>query len=304
MKLLVLLNPQAHSGHAGERQEELQNKLRQRGFEARIELTSKPGAARDRVAGLDAGRFDVVAAAGGDGTLFEVTNGLMARPPEDRESLAVLPMGTGNAFSRDLGLATGDIDGAIELISKGASLPVDVAEMRTPTAHFHFINMLGLGLVTEAARTAERFKRLGRGSYTLGALSALIRLPLSRLEMELDGVTLPPKDVLFLQVANSCYTGTHFRMAPDARIDDGLLDVVVVDALSRRRALSLFPTIYQGQHVEAPEVTVHRAASISVARPAGLGCAVDGEFQGKTPLTIRCVPGAINLLGWDGQRTA
>lgn len=295
MKLLVLLNPQAHGGRAAERLEELRRKLRHHGLDAQIELTTAAGAARERVAGLDAGCFDTVVAAGGDGTLFEVTNGLMARAPEYRESLALLPMGTGNAFARDLGLGPGDVDQAIELLKTGAARPIDVAEVHTPADHFYFINMLGLGLVTEAARTAARFKRLGRSAYTLGALSALVRLPVARLALELDGEMLPEQPALFLQVANSCFTGTHFRMAPDARVDDGLLDVVVVNALSRRRALGLFPSIYSGKHVKAPEVAVHRAAHIRVMQPDGLGCAVDGEFIGTTPFTIRCISGALNL---------
>ncbi len=297
MKLLALLNPQAHGGRAGEQQGLLQQKLRDHGLDARVELTTGPGAARERVAALEPGRFDVIVAAGGDGTLFEVVNGLMCRPPAQRESLAVLPMGTGNAFARDLGLAPGAIDQAIGLISAGKARPVDVAEVQTPAEHFHFINILGLGLVTEAARTAARFKRLGRGAYTLGALGALVRLPVAPLRLELDGEKRPVQDTLFIQVANSRYTGTHFLMAPDADMTDGLLDVVVVAKLSRSRALRLFPDIYDGRHIEAREVTVHRAAEIRILEPPGLGCAVDGEFRGETPLTIRCCPGALNVFG-------
>lgn len=297
MKLLVLLNPQAHGGRAGEQQEELQRLLDHHALDAQIELTTRAGAAQERVAGLQAGQFDAVVAAGGDGTLFEIVNGLMSRASGQRESLGVIPMGTGNAFARELDLVPGAVEKAVELISKGLSSPVDVAEVTTSTEHFHFINILGLGLVTEAARSAVGFKSLGRGAYTLGALAALIRLPVSRPIIELDGKTLPVQDMAFLQVANSRFTGTHFVMAPGARINDGLLDVVLVKALSRRRALRLFPMIYDGRHVDADEVTVRRASSIVVSEPAGLRCAVDGEFRGATPLNIRAIPAAINLLG-------
>lgn len=297
MKLLVLLNPRAHGGRAGREQAALQQKLRAHALDAQLEMTTGPGAARERVAGLEPGQFDVIVAAGGDGTLFEVVNGLMDQAPQQRAALAVLPMGTGNAFARELGLAPGAVDRAIGLLKAGSAGRIDVAQVTTATEHFHFINMLGLGLVTEAARTAVRFKWLGRGAYTLGALSALVSLPLSRLTIELDGVALPVQDRLFLQVANTCYTGTHFKMAPKAKMNDGLLDVVLVNALSRRRALQLFPAIYDGEHIEAPEVSVHRVSQIKVSGPADLGCAVDGEFLGNTPLDIRCIAGALNLIG-------
>jgi YegS/Rv2252/BmrU family lipid kinase len=294
--LLILLNPQAHSGRAGQRRAEIEAALSQRGLEATIVMTDAPGQARALVEELPPGAHQAVVAAGGDGTLFEVVNGLMARPPEQREALGLLPMGTGNAFARDLGLAPGAVEDALDLLAAGHTAPADVVEAECDGDRFHFINMLGLGLVTEAARTGVRLKWLGRGAYTAGALFSLLAMPALALELELDDERLALQDGLFLQIANSRYTGTHFKMAPDAEIDDGLLDVVLVRHLPRHRALRLFPAIYDWQHTHAREVSVHRVRRISVLGPAGLGCAVDGEFRGTTPLTVTCLPGAIRLF--------
>jgi diacylglycerol kinase (ATP) len=165
--------------------------------------------------------------------------------------------------------------------------------------------MLGLGFVEDAAQQAKKLKWLGRSAYTLGALIRLLRMPSYDLDVRLDGTPLPGgnqgsegQSLFFLEVANSRFTGTRFLMAPDARLDDGLFDVVVVRSLSMLRALRLFPTIYDGSHLAEPEVEVHRAheVEISARSPIG-GLIVDGEFYGALPIAIRCRPAALQVVG-------
>lgn len=297
MRPLVIINPNAHGGRAAAQEPAIAAALLARGVEAVIRRTTAPGQATELVRNLPAGAFDTVIAAGGDGTLFEVVNGLMSRPPEARESLAVLPLGTGNAFARDLGLEPGDWRAALELIASGERRAIDVGEASAGDDQFWFINMLGLGFVIDAAKQALRLKRLGRAAYTLGALLRLIDMPRYPLNVILDGKPLDLDALFFMEIANSRYTGTHFMMAPDAQLDDGVFDVVLVHPLSRRRALKLFPTIYDGRHVSAPEVEVRRAREVRVEASGSLACAVDGEFRGATPLTVRCLPGALEVWG-------
>lgn len=296
MRCFVVVNPRAHGGRTGRGRAALEQTLRNRGLDAELFETTAPGDATRAVGALSPGAFDTVICAGGDGTLFEVVNGLMARPLETRETLGVLPMGTGNAFARDLGLEPGDTDTAMEMILAGDSRPVDVAEVQGRAGRFHFINILGAGFVVRAGRAAQALKALGRGAYTLGALAALARLPALPMRIELDGVPLDVSDTLFVQVANSRFTGTRFLMAPEARIDDGLLDLVHVRRLPRPRILRLFPTIYDGLHVKEPEVTVRRARHVRLLAPDGLDCMADGEFHGVTPLDIQCLPSQIRCL--------
>jgi len=296
VRSLVVVNPAAHGGRAGRHLERLREAFRRRGLDADFHCTSEPGEATRRVAGLAPGAVDRVIAAGGDGTLFEVVNGLMARPEAGRETLGILPLGTGNAFSRDLGLEPGALEDGVERLVAGRTRPVDVVEARCAGERFHFVNMLGLGFVVRAARAAQRLKFLGRAAYSLGAVACLVHLPERRLVLELDGERRDPVDCLFLEIANSRYTGTRFLMAPEARIDDGLLDVVLARRLPRRRALRLFPTIYDGLHLQAPEVSVHRAAQVRILAPEGENCLVDGEFRGTTPLTLTCRPGALRVV--------
>ncbi len=313
MRLFLVLNPRAHAGRAGEREAEIISVAAGLGQDVTVRRTEAPGHAETVVRELEPGEFDVVVAGGGDGTLFEVVNGLMARPAENREALGVLPLGTGNAFARDLGLQPEDWRPALQRIAEGRQRPVDVGEVTGADDRFWFINMIGAGFVVDAARMAQRLKALGRAAYTLGALARLVVMPRYPLEIEIDGVPLAvdsagpgrarrPDGAFFVEIANSRYTGTHFCMAPGARIDDGLLDVVLVDSLSRRRALHLFPSIYEGGHVRAPEVSVHQAREVRLLGPKGLACAVDGEFRGSTPLQIRCHAGALNVIAEPPRR--
>lgn len=262
---------------------------------ARVDVvqTAGPGDAVRQVEKATLTDYDGLIAAGGDGTLFEVLNGLYRHEPERRIPLGLLPVGTGNAFARDLGLLPGDWEKGVALLRAARLRRVDVGRVeqrhgQAGSQAFHFLNIIGAGLPVDAMRTAERIKFVGRSAYSLAAFWRAMRLKSFTLSIELDG-ELIEQDVLFLEISNTRYTGTHFLMAPGAQFDDGLLDVTLVRRLPRRRLLRLFPTIYTGQHVGYPEVTTRRARTIRITGPAGLGLAPDGEFLGSTPARISCL---------------
>ena len=97
------------------------------------------------------------------------------------------------------------------------------------------------------------------------------------------------QDNVFVTISNTRYPGTHFLIAPDAVIEDGLLDITLLEKLPRHRLLRLFPTIYHGGHVEYKEVSVHKAADINIQSPTGMLLGPDGEFKGRTPARISCL---------------
>ena len=102
---------------------------------------------------------------------------------------------------------------------------------------------------------------------------------------------------MFLEISNTRYTGTSFLMAPDAVLDDGLLDVTLLGTLSRWRLLRLFPTIYKGHHVRYDEVQTCKARVIRITAPEGLVLAPDGELKGCTPATITCLERDLQIFG-------
>jgi len=292
LKLLVVFNPNAASGRARKLLPQLKDVLEQ--FAA-VDLLLTAGA-RDairRVAKADLADYDGLVAVGGDGTLFEVLNGLYCHERRHRVPLGRVPIGTGNAFARDLGLLPGDWERAIALIAAARTRAVDVGRVECAAdadgaKPFYFLGIIGAGLPVDAMRSAERIKYLGRHAYSLAALWHALLLKTYGLCIEIDGERIE-QEALFIEISNTRYTGTHFLMAPDARFDDGLLDVTIVRRLPRARLLRLFPTIYSGRHVEYDEVLTRRGRTIRISKPGGLELAPDGEFQGRTPVSISCL---------------
>jgi diacylglycerol kinase (ATP) len=267
---------------------------RELGLAVDIRLTERPGHATEIVAAEELARFDGVAATGGDGTVFETLNGIFRNPAGPIVPFGVLPMGTGNSFSIDLGLKRGDVRGALELIGGGTTRKVDVGHCRTADRDLYYLNILGLGFVSDVTATAAKLKLLGNISYTLGVIYRTAFLGTSRLTLEIDGNVIE-RDATFLEISNSRYTA-DFLMAPEACIDDGLLDVTLLGKISRSRLLRLFPTVFRGEHVHYPEVETFKARNIKVLSDQPKILAPDGELVGSTPAEITCLHRALDVF--------
>jgi diacylglycerol kinase (ATP) len=287
LNLLLVFNPAAAAGRAERLLPAVCAALK---TFARVEIMKTRGAgdAIARVAGADLSTFDAVLAAGGDGTLFEVLNGLYRQDKASRIPLGLIPAGTGNAFARDLGLLPRDWKKGIGLIQAGRTRAVDVGRVNTPSGTYHFLNIVGAGLPVDAMKTAGHLKLAGNTAYTLATLWHAMKLKSYPLYLEIDGKEIR-QDSMFVEISNTRYTGTSFLIAPSAVPDDGLLDVVLLARLSRRRLLRLFPSIYSGRHVLYDEIRTFRAEEIRILAPSGMGLAPDGEIRGCTPATITCL---------------
>lgn len=288
LKLLMVFNSRAAFGRAGRLLPRVRAGLA-RFADLDVRQTTGVGHAVDLVAGADLLRYDGVVAAGGDGTLFEVLNGLYRHERAGRVPLGVIPVGTGNAFARDLGLSPGDWQKAVELIGQARLRAVDVGRVQPDEGEpFYFLNIIGAGLPVDAARAAERIKFVGRAAYSAATLWRALRLKTYPFSIELDGEPIE-QEALFVEVSNTRYTGTSFLIAPGAKLDDGRLDVTLVRRLPRARLLRLFPTIYQGRHTGYPEVLTRQARTVRFRSPRGLTLAPDGETCGQIPATITCL---------------
>ncbi len=154
--------------------------------------TRGAGDAVQRVAAADLSRFDGLLAAGGDGTLFEVLNGLYRLDRASRVPLGVIPVGTGNAFARDLGLMPGDWKKAVDLVQAGSIKAVDVGRVATPSDTYYFLNIVGAGLPVDAMKTAGKLKLIGNAAYTLATLWHAMKLKSYPLHIEIDGKDFAP----------------------------------------------------------------------------------------------------------------
>lgn len=228
---------------------------------------------------------------GGDGTLFEAVNG-MARAGRF-VPVAQIPVGTGNSFIKDLGIHT-PAQG-LSALFQGRTRAVDLGRMRCSCGEFYFVNLVGCGFVADVASRAGHFKLFGDASYTIGVLVELLVLRAGICRVTVDGRE-NAGEAIFVEICNSRKTGGDMIMAPDAVVDDGLFDVVIARAMSRRTLLGLFPKIFTGEHVKDPHVESFRCSKISVAFERPQRVTPDGELLGTTPLEAEVVPRALEVF--------
>lgn len=294
MKVLVVYNPRAAHGRAGKILPRIEHSLLDKGIIADIHITKYPKNGIEITQNINFSGYDGIIAAGGDGTLFEVINGYFANPGSKKIPIGILPVGTGNAFAKDLGLATGKWQEAINVIGLNRPKEVDVGYFTTNGRDFYFLNILGLGFVSDVTKTAFRLKWLGNISYTLGVLYQAIFLNPHQLWIELDGKRLNRKNI-FVEISNTRYTA-NFLMAPEAKIDDGLLDVTLLSNVSRRKLFKAFPKVFTGEHVELDEVETFKAKNIKIKTNIPKTLTPDGEIVGESPVEINCLKKAVEIF--------
>ena len=235
----------------------------------------------------------IVVAAGGDGTLNEVVNGLM-ESGEDRRNvtLGLLPLGTGNDFARCIGLGT-DLKLAVETLFNGKSQSVDVGQAQGRW----FINIAGCGFDAIVAERVNRGFRLlhGTSAYLAAIAHSLLHLKAAELTLTLDGETHHIR-ALMCSVANATSYGGGMKVTPDARIDDGLFDICLLADAGRMEFVRAFPCVFKGSHITHPKVTMLRARNVYIESDPPLPLLIDGEVLGTTPVTFTLVPNALQIL--------
>jgi diacylglycerol kinase family enzyme len=172
---------------------------------------------------------------------------------------------------------------------------VDIAEFTTMGEEYYFVNNMGIGFVTDVVKISSGMKWMGQLAYAVGVLYRMILLRNHQLEMIVDGETITQKNC-FVYFCNSRITGGNMLIAPDAKIDDGLLDIVMLEDVSRWELLKAFPTVFDGSHVNNPHATFLKGKEITVRTDVPKYCCPDGEILGQTPLKVSLIPGAMKFF--------
>ena len=271
---------------------EVAHRLRAAGHEV-LDLSDETyAAARDRALGAIAQGLDVLAVVGGDGMVHLGVN-LAA---ETKTPLAVIAAGTGNDVARGLGLPVHDPVRAADLVTTGVPRSIDaVRHVDVHGVHRWYAGVLGAGfdsLVNERANTWPWPK--GQMRYNLAILRELPLFHAIPYAVTVDGVRHETRAMLVV-VANGPSYGGGMRIAPDARFDDGLADVVVLHEISTMEFLKVFPKVFSGRHLGHPAVEVLRGREVTLEAD-GIVAYADGERFAPLPLTLETVPGALTVL--------
>ncbi|MFZ1155124.1 MAG: diacylglycerol kinase family protein [Solirubrobacteraceae bacterium] len=296
--LCLIVNPSAGGGKAARVLPDVLAALEGHGLQVRSELTRDLDHARE-LASAAALAGETVVCLSGDGMVGAVADTLREVP---EALLGVLPGGRGNDLARVLGIS-GDPVEACATIAAGFSRRLDLGEVNGRA----FVGIASVGFDSDANRIAnEAPARLGGFVYVYGALRALLAWRPARFEIELDPPSPHRNFVAYtIGAANSKTYGGGMRAAPDAMLDDGLLDVVVLESVSKIRFLTrILPKVFSGAHVHEPNVTVFRAHEVCISADRPFTMYADGDPIGELPVVVKAVSGAVRVLvPADGQGT-
>jgi diacylglycerol kinase (ATP) len=298
--LVFLVNPASANGSTGRRWAELQNRARAAGLEGQARLSERPGhlaELAEEVARSGAGTVVVV---GGDGTVHEVVNGLVRSGRASEVALAVIPRGTGKDFARSLRIP-GGTEAALRTARDGRIREVDVGRARFDApdgsrAEAYFANFAGAGISGAIARRANASSKAmgGRMSFLVATLTVFARWRAVEMAAAVDDERRsgPMFEVLAM---NGDYTAGGMWAAPDARPDDGRLDVVLIGDVTKADFVRTFPKIYRGRHLSHPKIELLRGGTVTVESKHPLPVVLDGEQPGTTPAEFDLLPGALRV---------
>ena len=298
----VIVNPAAGGGRSGARAPQALELLRASGMTLAVTETESPGHATQlaREAWEAGSRHFLVV--GGDGTGYEVVNGLFPQALESSEQpcLAFLPLGTGNSFLRDFGISSAEE--AISALASNRRRRVDVVRARHSEGTIYYMNLLSIGFSAEVgALTNRRFKRFGPTGYTMAVFVCLAGLRHHVFPLRLDAdESIDDRPNVLLSFSNSRFTGGTMMMAPAADPADGKLDVIRVGAMGRLSVMRTLPKLYKGTHVLHPRVEERQTRRVDFVGPSGgldvTDVMVDGEVVKLALRDIEVIPGAMEVV--------
>lgn len=294
-RVVVAINPEACFGRSRAVGPAVVTRLRDAGCEVLALTEPHYAALAGSVTAAVAARPDAVVVVGGDGMVSLAVNAIAG----GGIPLGIVPAGSGNDLARGLGLPLHDPAAATAVLLEALTRPpraIDAGRVIHPDGtHTWFAGVLSAGFDAIVNERANRMRwPRGRSRYNLALLLELAVLKPIRYRIALDGEEIE-SEALLVAAANNTSFGGGMLITPHARLDDGLLDVFLVQPMSRLAFLRLFPRVFAGTHVSDPRVSIRRARRIRIEAD-GIVAYADGERSSALPVEIEVVPGALHVL--------
>lgn len=299
LRAQVIVNPVAGANGTRRKWPRISRLLQQAGLSFDFQYTEGTGHAIELARAAASNGYRLLVAVGGDGTVHEVANGILLADNRDGTTLGIISTGTGSDFIRSAGISRDYATACSCLVTaKRMLIDVGVVEYQNDgkTERRFFINSAGVGFDAAVARISDRLPKYLGGTipYLVGLLRTLIGYRNKSVALEIDG-RQESKRILSVVVANGSYFGGGMRVAPQADISDGLLDVLTIGDMGKIELLRAFPTIYKGTHINHPKVSLERATRVTVGSLDKLLVHADGEFLGQGPASFRLIPQALAI---------
>jgi diacylglycerol kinase (ATP) len=296
-KFLAIINPAAGGGRCGKLAPAALDRVREAGIDLDVAYTKSPGEATALARSAYSEGVRHFLAGGGDGTSYEIINGLFPEAATDgRPALGFLPLGTGNSFLRDF--TSRGVEHTIEALKIGNTRACDVIRLRHAGGEVYFMNLLSLGFPADVGElTNRRFKRWGELGYILGVFTRLAGLKHLAFPHRREGSKeWDRQPCLFLTFSNSKFTGGKMMIAPKADPTDGQIEYVRWSPVGRMRLLWLFPRLFTGTHIDHPLATRAEVQRMEFDLDKPVNAMVDGEILRLQCRSLEILPGALDVI--------
>jgi len=294
MKFIVIVNPFSGKKQGSEIFNKIKKKFDSKNIDLNLITTEFPGHAEKIIKDYNLENYNGILIIGGDGTFHEIVNGVFNRRDKKKIPIGIIPGGTGNSFMLDLGITEPNV--AVDKILMKKTRFIDVIKLNMGQTVKYSINLVGWGMITDIGFTAENLRWMGNARYTISAIIQIFFKNYRKAEFEVNGKK-SVKDFMFVVGCNSINVGKGMRMAPKAKLDDGLMDIIVVESnISRIRLLSVLPKLFKGTHIDEPEVQYYQSNKFSLIPDNYDSLIIDGEMIGKTPILAEVIPNSIEIF--------
>ena len=292
-KYYLLVNPKGGHKRGLEIYEKVKHIFSSAGTNITVLHTEYAGHAFDFAKTLDFVGYDGLCAIGGDGTMYELINGMLKRDDNDKIPIGLITGGTGNSFMYDVDCLD-PLDAAKRIVQHKLR-PLDIAKVNANGELFYSFNIIGWGLATDAGKLAEKLRWLGGVRYDVASIIEVLKGKdrIATLTLEKEVIK---ENFIFIVGCNTIHTGKAMKMAPMAQLNDGKIDLIIVRKTSRINLLKLFPKLFSGDHIKSPLVEYRQVKNFSISLEETNDLTIDGEIIGSTPLNVQMIPKMVNVL--------
>ena len=292
-KYYLLVNPKGGHKRGLEIYEKVKHIFSSAGTNITVLHTEYAGHAFDFANTLDFVGYDGLCAIGGDGTMYELINGMLKRDDNHKIPIGLITGGTGNSFMYDVDCLD-PIDAAKRIVQHNLR-PLDIAKVNANGELFYSFNIIGWGLATDAGKLAEKLRWLGGVRYDVASIIEVLKGKDRIATLTLDEEVIK-ENFIFIIGCNTIHTGKAMKMAPLAQLNDGKIDLIIVRKTSRINLLKLFPKLFSGDHIKSSLVEYRQVQNFSISLEETNDLTIDGEIIGTTPLNVQMVPKMVNVL--------
>ena len=297
-KILLIVNPVSGKQISKKLLPNTILELKNNNFKLKIIESEYKGHIEKILNSYDIKNYDYCCIMGGDGSFHEAINGLMNRDDQFKIPLSLIPAGSGNSLARDLNIL--DFKKAIKNIINRNIKNIDIAEISYNDQKIYSFNIVGWGMVANIGINAEKYRWLGTSRYTILSLFEIIFKKTNNANItyydENNKKYELKNDFIFAVICNTIHTGKGMKIAPRAKLNDGLMDLILIKDVSRLKLLQLMPKLFTGKHINDNAVEYIHVSRIKLKPNKVSKLNIDGEIKGITPFELTVIPNEIEII--------